>query len=76
MQELVIDATLYDETEVSLDTSKLILDSGAVDSAGVRECVAFIESEICLKTKDGKRVLQNLDSIDNLIYFVQRKSGA
>lgn len=52
------------------------LDMGIVDSTGVLELVAFLESEWELTIDDSELVPENLDSIDNLVAFLERKRTA
>ncbi len=52
------------------------LDMGIVDSTGVLELVAFLESEWELTIDDAELVPENLDSVDNLLGFLDRKRTA
>jgi len=47
-----------------------------IDSTGMMELVAFLESEWGLKLADGELVPANLDSIDNLVRFLESKRAA
>ena len=49
------------------------LDMGIVDSTGVLELVAFLEAQWELKIDDAELVPENLDSVDNIVQFLQRK---
>ena len=46
---------------------------GIIDSTGVLELVSFIEDGFAIKIADSELVPQNLDSIDNLVRFIERK---
>ncbi len=59
-----------------LNDSDSFLDMGIVDSTGVLELVAFLESEWGLTVDDSELVPENLDSVDNLVGFLDRKSAA
>jgi acyl carrier protein len=59
-----------------LNDSDSFLDMGIVDSTGVLELVAFLESEWGLTVDDSELVPENLDSIDNLVSFLDRKTAA
>lgn len=59
-----------------LNDSDSFLDMGIVDSTGVLELVAFLESEWGLTVDDSELVPENLDSVDNLVSFLDRKTAA
>lgn len=52
------------------------LEMGIVDSTGVLELVAFLESEWDLSIDDAELVPENLDSVDNIVGFLDRKQTA
>jgi acyl carrier protein len=52
-----------------------LLGRGIVDSTGVLEVVAFLESEFGVAVADEEMLPANLDSIDAIAAFVQRKRG-
>ena len=56
------------------DTS--FLEQGVVDSTGVLELVAHLESTFGFKVADEELTPDNLDSIDAIAAFVQRRRGA
>jgi len=58
------------------DDGDSFLRSGVVDSTGMMELVAFVEEAWGLKLADGELVPANLDSVDNLVRFVERKRAA
>jgi acyl carrier protein len=49
------------------------LKNGIIDSTGVLELVAFLEETFAIKVEDTDLVPENLDSIAQVIAFVQRK---
>ncbi len=62
--------------DLELLDSDSLFDKGVIDSTAVLELVAFIEKTFELSIGDEELVPDNLDSIDNIINFVQRKKGA
>lgn len=46
---------------------------GIIDSTGVLELVALLEKEFEIHVADEELVPENLDSIDNLVRFIQAK---
>ena len=53
------------------DTS--FLDSGLIDSTGVLELVDFLEEEFGIEVEDSELVPDNLDSIGNLVRYLESK---
>lgn len=60
-----------EETLLADDTS--LLDLGIVDSTGVLEVTAFLESEYGIEVCDDEIVPANMDSINAISSFVARK---
>jgi acyl carrier protein len=52
-----------------------LLDSGMVDSTGVLEVIAFLESEFGVKVADAEIVPDNLDGVARIAAFIERKGG-
>lgn len=53
------------------DTS--FLEEGIIDSTGVLELVTFLEEEFNIKVADEDLVPENLDSINNVAAYLQKK---
>jgi acyl carrier protein len=49
------------------------LEEGIIDSTGVLELVTFIEEEYSITIDDEELIPENLDSIDNVIGYLERK---
>jgi acyl carrier protein len=49
------------------------LKKGIIDSTGMMELVAFLEQQFSVKVDDAELVPENLDSLDNLVAFIDRK---
>jgi acyl carrier protein len=75
LREFVVKQFLFGEDNGMSDDASL-LDQGVVDSTGVLELVTFLESKYGFKVADEELVPDNLDSIQNLERFVQRKTQA
>ncbi|PKK84311.1 MAG: acyl carrier protein [candidate division Zixibacteria bacterium HGW-Zixibacteria-1] len=46
-----------------------------IDSTGVLELTAFVETEFGINIEDNEMIPDNLDSIAKLVKFIARKSG-
>ena len=60
----------------SLAGSTSLIEAGVIDSTGVLELVGFLEEHFEIRIQDDELVPENLDTIDNIVQFVTRKSGA
>ncbi len=50
-----------------------LLENGVMDSVGILELVAFLETEFAIQMSDAEIVPENLDSIAAIAAFVERK---
>lgn len=53
------------------DTS--FLDEGIIDSTGILELVSFLEEEFSISVEDEELIPENLDSIMNVVAYLERK---
>lgn len=53
-----------------------LLEAGIIDSTGVLELVGFIEETYGIRVEDEELLPENLDSIQSIVGFVERKRGA
>lgn len=53
-----------------------LLENGIIDSTGILEIVSFIETTYGLVVEDEDLIPDNLDSIDKITSFIQRKLAA
>jgi acyl carrier protein len=60
--------------EGSLRDDASLLEEGIMDSTGVLDLVMFIEETFGIAVKDEELMPGNLDSVDRLVAFVERKT--
>jgi acyl carrier protein len=60
----------------SLEDGTSLLEQGIVDSTGVLEVVAFLETEFGIEVRDDELLPQNLDTIAAIAGYVARKRAA
>lgn len=63
----------YVPRPAELSDEQSLLDSGIVDSTGVFDLIAFLESHYGFKVKDEEMLPENLDSIAHIAAYVARK---
>lgn len=59
-----------------LQPSQSLLRTGVIDSTGALELITFLETTFHVRVAETEVVPANLDSIDNIVGFLQRKLGA
>jgi acyl carrier protein len=64
---------LFREDLSGLADSDSLLENGVMDSTGILELVAFLESEFSIQMSDAEIVPDNLDSIASIASYVERK---
>ena len=73
IRQFITDNFLFGELEANLSNDDSLLEHGIIDSTGVLELVAFLEDRYEIQIPDSELVPTNLDSINCLIQFVNRK---
>lgn len=59
-----------------LSDGESLIDNEVLDSTGVLELVLFIEETFGVRVEDDEIVPENLDSMNSLVHFVERKQSA
>lgn len=72
LRQFVIENFLFGRDDSLHDTDSF-LEHGIIDSTGVLELVGFLERRFGVKVSDDELVQENLDSIDSLARFLDRK---
>jgi acyl carrier protein len=72
LRRFVIDNFLYGQDD-RLDNGDSFLDEGIIDSTGVLELVSFLEEKYSIEVQDREMIPENLDSINRLVAFLERK---
>lgn len=73
-QFIVENFYVSDPAELAPDTS--LIAGGYVDSTGMLELIAFIESEFGVRIEDQEMIPENLETISRIAAFVGRKKAA
>jgi acyl carrier protein len=72
LRQFVQENFLYGQ-EAAFSDDDSFLEQGIIDSTGVLELVAFLESQYGITVDDEELVPENLDSISNLVRFIGAK---
>jgi len=63
-------------SEDGLKDETSFLEEGIIDSTGILELVTFLEEEFSIAIEDEELIPENLDSINNVTAFLERKIEA
>ena len=72
LREFIKKTFLFGE-EITFSDDDSFLEMGIIDSTGVLELVMFLESHFNINVDDDELVPENLDSLNNLVGFVNGK---
>jgi acyl carrier protein len=75
VRSFIEDNFLFREDRAGLSDSESLLDAGLIDSTGILELVAFLESEFAIRMADADIVPANLDSIAAIVAYVRGKTA-
>lgn len=74
LREFIVENFLFGDTETHFSDSDSFMDAGIIDSTGILEVITFIEENYNVKVEDDEILPENLDSLDNLDNFINKKS--
>lgn len=73
LRRYVLENHLFTDDDAALKDADSFLETGILDSTGIMELILFIEETFQLKVTDDEMAPENLDSIDSLVAYVERK---
>ena len=75
IRQYILENILFTEDESALHDEESFLDGGIIDSTGVMEIILFIEESYGFRVNDDEMLPANLDSVNKLATFIQRKQA-
>jgi acyl carrier protein len=76
LRKLILENYLFSDNQDDLKDDISFMDLGVIDSTGIMEVVIFMEENFGIKVLDTDLLPENLDSINALVAFVDRKKAA
>lgn len=73
IKNYIIENYLIGQSSHGIKNDISFLDEGIIDSTGILELVAFIEDTYGIVVEDEELIPDNLDSINNIINYLERK---
>ena len=76
VRRFILENFLFGQDDQGLENDASLLDNGIMDSTGVLELVSYLEQHFRIKVEDIELVPENLDSVNRLTDFIQRRQQA
>lgn len=76
VRDYILENYLFTDDQSALNNADSFLDKGILDSTGILEVIYFIEEDFGIKVEDEEMIPENLDSVDRIVAFVDRKQAA
>ena len=73
IRDFILDNFMMGRDPQELTDSGSLLELGIIDSTGVLELVGFMEEKFDLRVEDEDLVPENLDSVNNLVEYIEHK---
>jgi len=73
LRQFITDSFLIGDDQVVFADADSFMKNGIIDSTGVLELTAHLEEKYNVTPTDDEMLPTNLDSIDNLVNFIQHK---
>jgi acyl carrier protein len=73
VRKYILENFLFTDDDGALSDSDSFLERGIVDSTGIMEVILFVEEEFGRHVAEEEMIPENLDSVDNLVTFVERE---
>lgn len=75
IRAFIFESFLFDANDDALQNDTSFLEQGIIDSTGVLELVDWLEEQFAISVEDDELVPENLDSINALAGFIDRKKS-
>lgn len=71
IRDYILESTFDDVANITDDT--LIFEKGVLDSMGLLFLIEFLKEEFGVTTNDDELVVENFESINNIVAFLESK---
>ncbi|MCB1836473.1 MAG: acyl carrier protein [Alcanivoracaceae bacterium] len=75
IRRYILENYLFTDDASALADDASFLESGIIDSTGMMEVIFFLEESFSIRVEDEEMVPENLDSVNNLLRYIERKQG-
>lgn len=75
VRDYILQNFLFSQDQSLLNSADSLLAKGIIDSTGVMEMIYFLQDEFGIAVEDSEMVPENLDSVNNIVRYVERKQA-
>lgn len=75
VKNYILENYLFTDDQNALKDDDSFLQQGIIDSTGILEVIFFLEDTFGLSVADDDMVPENLDSVNNLVKFIESKKA-
>ena len=76
LRSYILENFLFTEDQTELNDDDSFLEKEIIDSTGILEVIEFLEQECGIKVEDNELIPDNLDSVEKILSFIQRKNNS
>lgn len=76
IRRYILDNILFSNDPNALVDDDSLMQLGIIDSIGALEIISFLEENFGIEVDEEEMLPENLDSVDRLVAFLQRKLAA
>ena len=76
IKEYIVENFLFGDTETAIADDGSFMENGILDSTGILELIMYLENTFGIQVDDEEIVPENLDSLDKLESFINKKKNA
>jgi acyl carrier protein len=73
IRSYILENFLFSDDETAIADDESFLELGIIDSVGALEIALFLEHAFGFTVKEDEMLPENLDSVNNLVAFVERR---
>ncbi len=73
LRDYIVENFLFGDTETEFSDTDSFMEKGIIDSTGILEVITYVEENFNIKIEDHELIPENLDSISNIVNFINRK---
>ncbi len=74
VRNYILENYLFTDDQSELNNEDSFLDKGIIDSTGILEVIFFLEEEFGISVDDDEMIPENLDSVNNIVKYINSKS--
>ncbi len=75
IRDYILANLFFSGDSAALASDDSFLDKGILDSTGILELIFFLEQQFQIKIQDQELIPENLDSLNKVTRFVQKKKA-